>query len=407
MKEKTNLFSKLVNLSLLLCSIILLIPNKFKAYPIILLGVSAILYYIKNRTEQKFPFKKVGLLSLLFLLFIVSIAYTGDLKSAFTKLSTMSSLLVFPVIFGLLDASDYRLKTTIEKRFFLLFIFSNVLFIIVSFCYFWNQEFNFSETIVHYSNLVSLRFGAFSMHPIYFSLYVGVAMLMLVHTIKQEKNILNKIGYIMVFAFFGVIMAILMRKGPIIYLMLSLLLLMFFYFKIKKAVVALGVLILIIALSIQYLPKYKNINRFEELVNLNNTGKSSTNARINIYHCAVEKIAEKPFLGYGIGGVQSHLDECYTAKKITFEDNKKSYNSHNQYFGIILTIGIFGFLLYLASLYQIIKVYISKRSFLGISILAFFLLNFLSENLIERENGALLYALLLCFFFYKKEESYS
>lgn len=408
MKEKTKLFSTLVNFSLLLCSILLLVPNKFKAYPVILLALFSILHYSKSSVRQKFPFKKVGLLSIVFLLFALSLCYTEDLKSAFSKLSTMASLLVFPLIFSFLDVSGYTIKTAFLKRFFLCFIFSNLIFAILTFLYFWNQEFIFSETIVHYSNLTNTRLGAFSIHPIYHSLYIGVALLMLIHLIKSDTSLLNKIGYTCIFFFFGIVMAILMRKGPIIYLALSMFVLMLFYFKIKRALLAVGILVLIIAFSIQYLPKYKGINRFEELISMgNNKAKTSTNARLDIYRCTIEKIKEKPFLGYGAGSVQPYLDACYAEKKITFEDATKSYNSHNQYVSIALTVGVFGLLFYLLSLYQIIRVYISQKSFLGLSILVYFLLNFLSENIIEREHGVLLYAMLVSLFFYKKDELYN
>jgi len=408
MKEKTKLFSTLVDFSLLLCSVILLVPNKFKAYPIILLGLFSILHYCKSSIRQKFPFKKVGLLSIVFIVFGISVSYTDDVSSAFSKLSTMASLLIFPVIFSLLDTSGYTLKNAFLKRFFLCFIFSNILFAILTFCYFWNQEFTFSETIVHYSNLTNIRLGAYSIHPIYHSLYIGVALLMLVHLIKFDTSLFNKIGYALIFVFFGIVMAILMRKGPIIYLALSLLLLMLFYFKMKRALLAVGVLVVIIAFSIQYLPKYKGINRFEELMSMGNSNaKTSTNARLDIYLCAFEKIKEKPFLGYGAGAVQPYLDACYAEKQITFDDNTKTYNSHNQYLSIALTVGVLGLLLYLLSLYPIIRIYIRQKSFLGLSILVYFLLNFLSENIIEREHGVLLYAMLLCIFFYKKDELYN
>lgn len=159
-------------------------------------------------------------------------------------------------------------------------------------------------------------------------------------------------------------------------------------------------------LFLKIVSKYRNENRFEDLTKnvLLEKPESLTAIRYKIYDCAIEKILEKPILGYGVGNVQKHLDPCYRSKNIYL--SIKTYNCHNQFFSIILTAGFLGLILYLFTVYIIYQILSINKSDVGISILIFFLLNFLTENVIERENGMLIYSFLICFFLYQDSKSY-
>jgi O-antigen ligase len=199
-----------------------------------------------------------------------------------------------------------------------------------------------------------------------------------------------------------------MRKGPILYLIIAITGLMIGYFRLKKTLIGITFFLLITILTIQYFPKYKNINRFQDLLNVTASHdlSSSTVIRKNIYICYIIKIKEKPIFGYGVGNTQSQLDNCYLEKGIDL--SLKTYNCHNQFFSILLTSGIVGLLLYLFSIYKILKIFYAHRNFLALSILLLLLLNFLTENVIERENGMIIYSYLLSFFmFYPKSYQHS
>jgi O-antigen ligase len=271
-----------------------------------------------------------------------------------------------------------------------------------SFCFFWNQKYTFSETIIHYSNLINISLGKFSIHPIYLSIYIGISLLMLVYLVNIKTN-----NYLKIVTGFGaifliLILIVLMRKGPIIYLLIALFYLVKKYFKLTKTIFGVIVVALLMFLFLKIVPKYRNENRFEDLTEnvLLEKPESSTAIRYKIYDCAIEKIIEKPIFGYGIGNVQNHLDPCYKSKNIDL--SIKTYNCHNQFFSIILTAGFLGLILFLFTIYKIFKILKLNKSDIGISILLFFLLNFLTENVIERENGMLIYSFLLCFFLYLK-----
>ncbi len=391
----------IVTFLILLNSLILLIPNKFKAYPIVLLLLMSIVYsFNKTNKKKSFPYLKVIYVSVLIFIYLISLFYSQMYKEGFSRLSTMSSLLAFPLIFGILSQNNYEFKKKTINYLFGGFIISNMIFICLSFIYFIPEYPTISETIIHYSNLINIGLGVFSIHPIYMSIYIGIAILLLLQLIKESEYKILKIFYFIQIIFFFVVLAVLMRKGPILYLIITISGLMISYFQIKKTIFGLLFFILITFLTIQFLPKYKNINRFQDLLNISksNDFSSSTVIRKNIYICSITKIKEKPVFGYGVGNTQSQLDPCYIEKGIDL--SLKTYNCHNQYFSILLTSGCIGLFIYLFSLFKIFKTFYENKNFLAISVLSFFLLNFLTENVIERENGMLLYSFIISFFIF-------
>jgi O-antigen ligase len=402
---KSKLVSEnFIQILLLINSISLVIPNKFKAYGIALFLIFTIIYSVNNNLEnKKFEYKKLFSISILLFLFLLSLTYSLTFGKGFSRISTMASILVFPIIFGLLTKSSFKITETLQNKVFWGFILSNFVFVIFSFLYFWNQEFNFSQTIIHYSNLINIRLGLYSIHPIYLSLYIGVSMLILMYLIRETKNFKTKIISGVLILFFCVILAILMRKGPIIFFLISLIYLLLNYFKIRKTIIGVFFFIVTTFIAIQYLPKYKNFNRFDEITSSSSleNPSSSTAVRYKIYDCSIQKISESPFIGYGVGNTQQQLDPCYVEKGIDL--SIKTYNCHNQYFSILLTTGVIGLIIYFLGLYNVITTLIKNQNYLALSIIMYFLLNFLTENIIERENGMILYSFFLSYFvFYPK-----
>ncbi len=407
LKNKITL-SFFVELFLLVNSATILIPNRFKAYPIIIFLFVSLLYYKKAENKILFPFKNFIYISVLVILYLISISHSLQFKEGFKRISTMSSMIVFPLIFSLLFSASFPLHKKLLKKLFLTFIMSNFVFCFISFIYVLNFDgYTIVETFIHYSNLINIGLGLFSIHPIYMSLFCGISILMLIYLIKDNAN-KNNIIYILLIIFFSVVIAVLMRKGSIIYLFITLGYLLFKLFNFKKTIVGLFVILLITVLSIQFLPKYKNYNRFLEIVNNStiNNPNSSTSIRTNIYNCSIEKILESPLIGYGVGNTQDQLNPCYIEKGIDL--STKTYNTHNQYFSILMTVGVVGLMIYLFGVYKIYKIFTKQKNYIGISLLLFFLLNFSTENLIERENGMLLYSFFIStFLFYKEEKSLS
>ena len=92
-----------------------------------------------------------------------------------------------------------------------------LIFLIVSFTYFYLTEpfFTFKSTLIHYTNLVRIRLEAYQIHPIYLSIYIGVAIIFIVSILGQAKGRFRAFlyGILLILIAFT---AMLDKKGPII-----------------------------------------------------------------------------------------------------------------------------------------------------------------------------------------------
>ena len=143
------------------------------------------------------------------------------------------------------------------------FIYTLVLFLISTFTYYFLTEpfYTFKSTIIHYHTLVDLRILGYEIHSIYLSMHIGVAILFFnKYHFKNQKNkscfSYNNTLLLLIF------LAILNKRGPII----SLGVIGFLYIlktRIKPKI-ALSILALssIFVLSLIFIPKFNNINRF-------------------------------------------------------------------------------------------------------------------------------------------------
>ena len=111
---KSKLVSEnFIQILLLINSISLVIPNKFKAYGIALFLIFTIIYSVNNNLEnKKFEYKKLFSISILLFLFILSLTYSLNFGKGFSRISTMVSILVYPIIFGLLIKSSFKITKT-------------------------------------------------------------------------------------------------------------------------------------------------------------------------------------------------------------------------------------------------------------------------------------------------------
>lgn len=386
----------------------ILVPDKFKAWPIAILALVIIVRYFKLKTKPTLEIKKLLISIGFFLILVLSTAYSSDIPHAFKKLETGSSLVVFPLLFYIIAGDRNIFSENNIRTLKLTFIISLVFFLISTFAYFYFTEpfFSFKNTLEHYTNLVDIRISKYRIHPIYLSIYIGIAIIFSLTLFKENKP---KTKYFIFFALPILIAftAILNKKGPIIYLAV-----IGFFFLIKnkfnfKKIVYITPLFILLAGLIVFIPRYKNENKFEELLEIGNNKNSSSGLRLQIYGCALQEIAKSPICGYGWGDVKTVLSNCY-ARRTSEELLKNNYNSHNQYLSILLSIGVLGFLAFVYYLFYIFKIFNQSNSQALFFLTLYFCLNMLTENILEREDGVIVIAFFLNLFLFrinKKDET--
>lgn len=397
-------YNKLLLFLIYLNSATILVPDKFKGWPIGLLLLVAATRYFKLKNKPILDHKKLIISVGFFIFLIFSITYTNDVLFAIRKLETGASLLVFPLIFYCIGNDKVLFSQKNIDILKLVFIFSLLLFLISSFTYFYLTEpfYTFKSTLVHYTNLVNIRIKYYEIHSIYLSIYVGIAIVFTLDLIKKFSSNTQRLLKVTLVIFI-VFLAILNKKGPIISLgILGLIFLVKSKFNYKQ-IISIFSIATVLVLFIIYVPKYNNVNRFNELFSIQGNSNSSTGIRIQIYQCAIKNIIDAPIFGYGWGDTKTVLNNCYAQKNQ--ELLKRNYNSHNQFLGIFLSTGIIGFLAFMYYLYYVFKISYKKTSPLLFFLMLYFCLNMLTENVLEREDGVIVITLLINIFFFSLDNN--
>ena len=310
---------------------------------------------------------------------------------------------MFPLIFYLIGGDKVLFTEKNIQTLKLTFLFSLVLFLVSTFFFFYFTEpfYTFKSTLVHYTSLVDIRIKHYEIHSIYLSIYIGIAIIFTLSIIKKSEISLKKSLYF-VLVLLIIFTAIVNKKGPIISLVIVGIV---FLVKNKfnyKQILYISSISIILALFVIYIPKYNNINRFEELFSLETNNDSSTGIRLQIYQCSLKKISQSPIFGYGWGDTKSVLNECYSEKNINLL--KRNYNSHNQFLSIFLSTGVLGCLSFLYYLFYVFKTSHKRESQVLFFLALYFCLNMLTENILEREDGVIVIALFINIFFFNSNK---
>lgn len=148
--------------------------------------------------------------------------------------------------------------------------------------------------------------------------------------------------------------------------------------------------------------------RFFDLFNYENyfVGDNAWNSiavRLSVFKCTFEVFGRDPFLGTGVGDVQSDLDKCYENLGLL---SVKGMNAHNQYFQFLLSTGIVGLLvIVIVFVYTIAKGFLLGNK-LFLCFIFLFLFCCLTESILERQYGTMFYGFFntLLFFHFHVEK---
>lgn len=284
--------------------------------------------------------------SAIYFVYLISFLLLSSDKSTFKVFETGASLIIFPFVF-LVYFYNYKeiLSQRIEIKFFSIFYWSCFVYSLIGFLYvFFSYLKNSNEPFHFFINQLNNKIPIVYDHPIYSSMLLGIAILFMAKRIivdMKNTHIFQWISLILIVLF----LFFLSRKGVIIAAVFSTL------FLFKEKFLKNGILLaLFTALLIFIIPStrkrmYSLFNQ-ESYVEKNET--NSTNNRINIYKCAIKKIKEKPFLGYGINDDKKALYNCYKENLYYLNENK--FNTHNQYLSVLMKSGIIGLIIFMSTL---------------------------------------------------------
>lgn len=242
-------------------------------------------------------------------------------------------------------------------------------------------------------------------HPTYQSMYTGFALFVVVERLWREFRVLQRLEWwgllvlaLYLFAFILLLAARMELLAVVFLLGLSLLIAMHQKGQLWKGLMLAGVGLLLLASVIWTVPTTKA--RLSRMLGAESTAQSSSegNVRWKIWDAALGQVKDAWLFGYGAGDVQAVLEEAYREKN--YESALKSHlNAHNQYFQILLSIGLLGLLLWVGLLlYPLAITRLAQQPFLW-WFLALFALSCLTESMLESQRGTLFFCFFYCLLF--------
>lgn len=353
---------------------------------------------LKDKVRTIFANKFAITFILFYVIHIVGLIYTKNMKSGLFDLEVKMSLLIFPLIL-----SSKPLTKKVVQQVFIAFIvgllYASLYMLSRSFSLFFLK----GENTFFYQDFSVL------VHSSYIAMYMNVAIVWLIFEIFKKdttKKILKSYTSTLVILFFSSIIILLSSKSGILTLFVILVSAVIYYIFIKKkyliGLVVGSSIFLGLFLVYNFVPQVKlRVDNFVIAVTSKNNTKTldSTSVRMLIWESSNQIIKNNFIIGVGTGDAKDALNKEYEKKGIN-NALKLNFNAHNEFYQVFISLGIIGFVLLLMHLfYPFIHSFKIKDYFYGIFLLII-IFNFFSESMLETKAGVMFFAFfnsLLCF----------
>lgn len=375
-----------------------LLPFHFKPIGV---GISLILglFIILKEKKMKFSIMYLNTVAI-FLAYLISYFFSDDKAYALKYIETSLPLILFPIFFLFVSNIKFTKETLdkIEIFFYKIFYISSILYSIFIFIYIYSLGF-FSEKVTYDYTLSYIRnmFWGFNENLIYISISL---MFSLFFSLKLFKTY-SKYKLIIMFGDVIILLTLvyISRKGVLIAGIISFIYIL--YKEIKSLKIKIHILLFaMISIVFMYMLFPGSSKRIKEVFQVETYTKpvdlkNSTSIRIQVYKCTFENIKKVGLFGYGIGDVKDKMYSCYqqNAQKIA----SQKLNTHNVFLNVLLGQGYIGFIVFLIILFNLFKFSLQNKDTIFTAILLFYTIEFLTENVLDRQNGVILFSLLINF----------
>jgi O-antigen ligase len=363
----------------------------------ILLTIAWLLFSKKRFDLSSNKTRLMLLFICLYIIGVIGLLYTDNMKAGLATLKTQSAILFFPLIFGTGSFLDRSLLKKITTHFLIAMSISSIAGLgygIYNYFQSGNIETLTGNSILLFHGFRPLLMGVFCLSAII------IAFEKILTASKKRKQLLYACIFLMTAMIF-------LLSGRLIIICWLLLVLFFILTNIKRPVYKTGLVIaaiLTLIISGITIPSAKK--QWQELFDLsaNSTivldkdsslGKSwgGKALRIAIWKCSADVLKRNWTTGVGTGDVQDSLQQAYEKRKFYFASQYNKYNAHNEYLQITLANGLPGLLILLSCIIYPLINYRKKIS--GNTYLLFLLLFSIigiSESILEVNKGIIWYS---------------
>jgi len=365
---------------------------------IIIIGLTWILtFQLKEKIQNLFskPFA-LGFI-LFYLLHLFSILYTKNVNAGWNDLQLKITLLLLPLFMMSTYLFSKQKKMVVLQLFAILMVVMSVTDIAFSF---YNYLVSGNSSVFYYKQLPHIL----ELKPHYVAWYYSFAMFIIIYQIIKAKNLrcwwslglvpllsslilLSSRAYLLAFfiVFIGCFLAWAVTN------------------KVTKSLWIKLLIALIGVVTVLFFNPKTNSRINDTIVEMQKfmgaDTHRQTNPRVYIWDYAVDLIAKKPLLGYGIGDAKNELISALKncdAKFWNGEKNvpihAKNLNFHNQFLQTWAEVGILGFLLLVFLMFR--PFFLKNQHPLFLIFVSLTLIGFLTESMLERQAGVVLFAFM-------------
>tara|TARA_Y200000002_G_scaffold383183_1_gene403828 strand:- start:2229 stop:3461 length:1233 start_codon:yes stop_codon:yes gene_type:complete len=394
MKEFIKPFFSIFSVGFFLFSISILLPFNLRNLPFILFALLAI--YFLGQSKVNLDPKYNALLCIngsYFVATLCSMFYTENHLEGMENILSISPMVISPLVFYAVytrfSINHERATNFLYRGFF----YSTVLFFLAILIYSYLKGFITETYLLHYPERLHVKFGKYSLHPLYASMFVVISLIFSAPIIQDLKRKTSKFAHLLAVGFLILELLLLARKAAIL-ISAVIFLYYFIYYKNKR-----GLIYFLATLSVFSILAYTNEflrGRFVEftqtLMALDFKNSGSTSTRLQTYSFSLDAILKAPIFGYGVGDAKDILGQYYA------QNNRPYYNAHNQFLGAWLSSGIIGAGSLIIILINGFKMAIKSRDFIYASVLFLFMSMAFIENILETQTGILLFSFFVNFF---------
>jgi len=389
---------------LLACGIAATVPLKpsYNSLFCICLLVFWILF-MKKRFEAP-KVKIIFMFSALCWIALAGMVYTQNLNEGWFRLQQKSLLLVLPLIFGTIAFDWHTEFKWIVSIFIVTILLACSVCLIDAFRYWMQNQSNerfFDHGLVEFINI----------YPYVMALFCLICILIMTEALLGKYEFhswLHQRALVIVLIIFLSIFIFLLSVKQII--LAWIIFFIFYSFRIhtKKSVVLIMMVtcFLLIAALVMIIPTLKT--KFYEVVNgKDNTIPLDQDASLGrnwngialrkaIWICSIDAIGNNLLIGVGTGDGQDALQTTYENRQFYFASRHNRYNTHNQYLQVLLNYGMIGLIIWLGSLFWLLRNF--KSDWLVVSLLGSLMFAMLTESMFETNKGVLIMAFTVTVF---------
>ena len=371
---------QLSNLAIILTSLYWLISGKFNSkFEILLIRKTAIILFTG-----------------IFFIYSISSIYSSDMARVLRVLERNLPILAMPIIIGSYYWKNKMLFYVLKV--FLLSCFLVSLYAIIKTIYYFN---------IHPESYY-LEFALWKMpqlvhfHAPYFALYMVIANICAFTMLSSEKGKESYNWILWIFLAFSNLFLFLLSSRTALFAnwgLISIVIVKYYYSKKKYWQILLSFFVI----GIIFIMAYYNIPFLNTKISYILKEGYGTFFRIQVAEIIINLFKESPIIGFGIGDAFEVLQQAYIERGL---QKYVGFNTHNQYLYYLLSTGIIGTIFFLSILSYSFKLALKQNKRTYLAILFVFCICFLTEEILSRQKGIVLFAIFNSLFAFSEKNQF-